>query len=428
MSNKPRILYVSSVSPVRGPGVIGWGHVKDLRAAGYDVDMLTLYKEPSLPEVLYIKKDNYTNKILTRLKKLFLRLPGRPHYFFYRKESNPPVSIRKVLSKIQKEYELVIVYFWQEMLSFKTVEAIYNKLNHPVVFFICPDYSHMSGGCHFTCDCERYKTGCGRCPAIKSNRENDFTRWNVEYRRRFYEKVKPVVFGNSYMSMFYSQSYLLKDARVFVYPPTFNTTKYKPLNKKQVRNGFGIEREDAFVIAFGCQHLSDPGKGMEYLIEALSRLREKLTEKERNRVLLLVAGRDYEQIKESLQFESIGTGFLPIERLPEFYSVANIFVCPSVDDAGPSMVLQSIACGTPVVGFKMGAMLDVVLGRGTGYCAELKDCEGLAEGMLKYYRMNNEEYKSASTHCRQFAMDNSGIESMVKRWMELYEKYKVNYN
>ena len=426
MSNKPRILYISSASPVRGPGVIGWGHVKNLRAAGYDVDMLTLFKEPSLPEVLYIKKDSFTNRFLTRLKKrLFVRLPGRPHYFFYKKESTPPVSVRKVLSQIIKDYDLVFIYFWQEMLSFKTVEAIYDKLNHPVIFFLCPDYSHMSGGCHFTCDCERYKTGCGKCPAIKSKKENDFTRWNVEYRKRFYEKVKPVVFGNSYMSLFYEQSYLLKNARIFVYPPTFNTAKYKPLNKKQVRNGFGIEREDAFVIAFGCQQLSDPRKGMAYLVKALAKLREKLTEEERNRVLLLVAGRDYEQIIESLQFESIGTGMLPVARLPEFYSAADIFVCPSVDDAGPSMVGQSISCGTPVVGFKMGAMLDVVLDKGTGYCAELMDSEGLANGILKYYQMNDEEYDAVTKHCRQFALENSCFDRRIEKWMELYEKFRV---
>jgi len=423
MCDKPKILYISSASPVRGPGAIGWRHVKNLKAAGYDVDMLTLNKEPLCPDVLYIKKETYINKIISRIIKLFfVRLPERPHYFFYRKESSPPVPVRKVLSKITKEYNLVIIYFWQDMLSFKTVEAIYDKLNKPVVFFFSPDYSHMAGGCHFTCDCVQYKTGCGNCPAIKSNNENDFTRWNVEYRKRFYERVKPVVFGNSYMNMFYSQSYLLRDARIVTTLPNFDVVKYRPIDKKQVRTNFGIE-DDTFVIAFGCQQLSDPRKGMVYLVETLKILREKLTEKESKKVMLLVAGGDYLQIKDSLPFESIGIGLLPIERLPEFYSAANIFVCPSVNDAGPSMVSQSIACGTPVVGFKMGALLDVVLDRGTGYCAELKNCEDLANGINKFYRMNNKEYAVISKQCRQFALENGDFEKKIKVWMELYEKY-----
>ncbi len=425
MSNKPRILYISSASPVRGPGVIGWGHVKNLRAAGYDVDMLTLFKEPSLPEVLYIKKDSFTNRFLTRLKKrLFVRLPGRPHYFFYKKESTPPVSVRKVLSQITKDYDLVFIYFWQEMLSFKTVEAIYDKLNHPVIFFLCPDYSHMSGGCHFTCDCERYKTGCGKCPAIKSKKENDFTRWNVEYRKRFYEKVKPVVLGNNYMNMFYRQSYLLGNARTELTSYVFDVTTYKPVNRNEARTSLGID-DDVFVIAFGCQQLSDPRKGILYLVKSLEILKKKLPKSNRKRIILLVAGNDYLRIKESLPFDSMGTGYLPVEKLSEFYSAANIFVCPSVDDAGPSMVAQSISCGTPVVGFKMGAMLDVVLDKGTGYCAELMDSEGLANGILKYYQMNDEEYDAVTKHCRQFALENSCFDRRIEKWMELYEKFRV---
>ena len=232
MNQEPRILYISSASPVKGPGAIGWLHVTKLKEAGYDVDMLTLYKESSLPQVLYVRNRGFWTRLKEWIKYKFGKnLPGAPRFFFYKKETEPPVPVERVLKRILKPYDLVMVYFWQEMLSFQTVEAIFDKLNHPIVFFLCPDYSHMSGGCHFINDCLRYQTGCGCCPAFNSNDENDFTHWNVVYRKKFYEKVKPVVFGNSYMDSIYQKSLLLKDARKYIFQPLFNVVSFKPQPK-----------------------------------------------------------------------------------------------------------------------------------------------------------------------------------------------------
>ena len=426
MSAKPRILYISSASFESGPGVIGKGHVSQLKNAGYDVDALTLYRGPSCPDVMYVKEHSSFDTFINKFKRFFLnkRLPGAPHYFFYKKETQPPVPVSKVLKRIKKDYDLVIIYFWQELLSFETVEAIYDKLNHPVVFFFSPDYSHMTGGCHFTCDCQRYQTGCGRCPAFHSNDDNDFTHWNVVFRRRFYEKVKPVVFGNSYMSSFYKQSYLLKDARVEVYPPFFDVQRFKPVDKEIARERLEILPSDSFCIAFGCQELSNPRKGIDYLIKALDLLCSRLSDDEKTQVLLLVAGKDYDKVKHKLPFSSIGFGYLPIDRLSDFYSAADVFLCSSVDDAGPSMVSQSITCGTPVVGFKMGAMLDNVLERGTGYCAELRNAEDLSQGVEQFYRMSSTDYNRVSKHCIDFAINNSIPEKRVQSWMDIFEKYK----
>lgn len=425
MKNKPQILYISSASPVKGPGAIGLEHVRLLKEAGYEVDMLTLYKEQSVPDIMYVKNRGLLTRLNEKIRRTFIiRLPGRPHCFFYKKETDPPIPTHKIIKKIVKPYDLVIVYFWQGLLSFKTVEAIYDMLNHPVVFFLCPDYSHMSGGCHFTCNCMRYQTGCGCCPAINSKNENDFTHWNVQYRMRFYEKVKPIVFGNNYMNSFYQKSFLLKNVRTYIYSPTFNIDKFHAIDKSLAQDKMGISNKDAFIIAFGCQDLSDSRKGIPYLIKALELFKARLTEQESSRILLLVAGSDYEKIKSKFPFPSIGTGFLPVESLPFFYSAANVFVCSSVDDAGPSMVGQSIACGTPVVGFKMGAMLDSVMDKGTGYCAELRNSEDLANGIDCFYHMSEARYEAISKRCRQFAIENSSLDAKVAKWMDLYERYR----
>ncbi len=429
MSANPRILFISSANPLKGPGRIGLNMYLQLKDAKFDVDMMTLYPVESQPEIVFIKKSDEKSifeRIIKKTKRLLCcSLPGSPYYFFYRRESHPPIPSSLILDKIKRQYDWVIIYFWQDMLSFMTVKAIYDKLNRPVVFFIPPDFSHMSGGCHFPGDCQRYKVGCGNCPAIHSKDKDDFTHWNILYRKKFYDEVKPIVFGNTYMHSFYKESYLLKNAITVNSIPQLNTKLYYPLEKSEVRVKYGMPSTADFVISFGCQQLNDPRKGMKYLIEALNLLKQKLNDTEKNRIILVAIGDSFNKIKNQFPFQSKSLGFIPIEQLPEFYSLADIFVCPSINDPGPSMVGQSIACGTPVIGFEMGALLDLVKGKGTGCCVKLKDVSKLADSIEEYFRMSVEQRIIISTRCRNFALG-CNPERRLRQWLDLYEKYKTS--
>ena len=427
----PRILFISSANPLVGPGIIGMEQYQQFKNAGFEIDMMTLYPVKDHPEILYVYEKKKEPSIWKKIKNKYHRLtnttlPGIPYFFFYRKESRPPVPISIVLKKISKEYDLLVIYFWQWMLSFRTVNAIYEKLNHPVVFFVAPDYSHMSGGCHFPVDCIRYHIGCGCCPAIHSNNKNDFTHWNVKYREKIYEKIKPIVFGNSYMQSFYQKSLLLRNARTVIGKYVANTELFKPMDKQRLRTKYQVNDEVDFIIAFGCQRLNDVRKGMVYLFQALQLLHDSMKQQERKKVLLLVAGYSFKEIQQFLPFQSKELGMIPITQLSEFYSLADVFVCPSVNDAGPSMVLQSITCGTPVVGFEMGAMIDFVKDKGTGYCAKYKDCYDLFNGINHYLKMSREERKTVSIHCRNMVVKTYTLEAKIKQWLDLFEKYRNN--
>lgn len=425
----PKILYISSANFSRGPGAIAWTHVSHLREEGYDVDVLTLHYQEEHPDFLCV----YDKSIISRVKrraKYFIkthfgkRLPGSPHHFFYEDEKNPPVSVNSVLKRINKPYDLVIIYFWQEMLSFKTVEAIYDRLNNPVVFFIAADYSHMSGGCHFMAGCQRYQIGCGCCPAFNSHDENDFTHRNVVYRQRFYKKVRPIIVGsNSYMMSFYKKSFLLKDAILEKGGPGFDSRMFHPIDKDLLRKRYNISNDVTFIIGFGCQKLTDKRKGVSYLIEALNKFYCSLTDEEKKSILVVAIGTSFEEIRNSIPFQSLGLGTIPFSELSEFYSLLDIFVCSSVDDAGPSMVLQSISCGTPVVGFEMGAVLDHVKRKGTGYCARLKDTDDLAHGMDEFFRLTDKERQAVSKKCRDMVVNEYKYSNKIQSWINIYHKY-----
>ena len=422
-----KILIISSADPSKGPGAIGTKMYDMLKqfSTQYDleVDMLTKYEVPLRPDIKYIYgTSGKINKIVTLLKRLPERLhsklcrhPRDGYYFFYKKETNPPVPSSVVLRQIKKNYDIVIIYFWQGLLSFKTINDLYDK--HPSKFiFICADYSPMSGGCHFTKDCKRYKIGCGACNAFDSSNENDFTRFNVNYRKKVYDKVKPIIWANTYMiEYFFKKSYLLKDKHLVRGIDVIDVSFYRPLEPDRLKVKYNIPKEKKSIISFGCQSLTDERKGMSYLIKALNTLFERMTEEERRETMLLAIGNDGDVIKDKLKLDYKWLGYIPVESLPEFYSISNVFVCSSINDAGPSMLKQALSCGTPLVAFEMGAALDVLVGQGTGISVQIRDYEGLANGIIHIIRMTQGDYMDLRHRCRNYVLENSSKELFVQQ-------------
>lgn len=432
--SKPTILLISSANPTIGPGIMSLNSYSAFKKAGYDIDLLTLYKCKSNPEFLYIY-DNTTLlfkivkiwlKLKTKIIALFFSLKDRVsiepkdgYNFFYRDEENPPIPIKLVLSKINRKYDLVFINFWQGMLSFKTVDAIYEKL-HCQFRFAFVDYSPMSGGCHFTNGCEKYQTGCGECPAFNSHNPKDFTYRNVLYRAKVYDKIQPVITGNSYMFSFYEKSYLLKDVKKWSKAfPIIDLSVFHPHDIKHCRYEYSIDN-DAFVLLIGSQQLDNERKGVKYLISALDLFYNSLTFEEKKQVLVVAIGENFDKIENKIKFKTKGLGFVNVQELPKIYSMADLFLCSSINDAGPMMVNQSLCCGTPVVGFEMGACLDAVKGNGTGYCVPVKDVQAFAKSLQAYFYLPCAEKETIRQNCINYSQTIYSDEAFVKRVINSY--------
>ncbi len=429
-NNSLKVLIISSCKLSIGPAAIAKQYYDAFLQQEYETDLLLKYPEKDHPEYLYAVNDNYGKALLTRIRNKIIKLINRKwsivdnsYHFFYTKEKYPPVPAKLVVNKIKKKYDLVLIVFWQELLSFKTIQKIYNKL-HCQIHFIGVDYSQMSGGCHFTLSCDHYKTGCGECPALKNPKKNDFTSWNIKYRKRIYNRVKPVVYGNQYMQKFYRSSYLLNKANCIILPSAIiDTDVFKPLNHKELRTKYKIPSEKEYVLLFGSQDLDNPKKGVSFLLESLSILRQMMNDGKGN-IIIVMVGRGFDRIKARIPFDSIGIDYVPLEKLPEIYAMSTCFICPSIDDAGPMMVNQSLCCGTPVVGFEIGSVLQVVKNNDTGISVPVKNTQKLAEAIYHILKMPQEEYDGMRRRCRDVALQTSSYKAQTDLIVSTYEKYK----
>lgn len=416
-----KVLYISSLSPLKGPGSIAIDHYKAMLAAGYKVDFLTQFPVAGYPEIKYVeKKENFWYRIKLQRNIFFRRFLNQKELLgrdlFYRKETNVHYRSRKILSMIDDDYDVVMIYFTQRLLTFKTIRDIVEHcVKRPKVVFFNPDYFTMTAGCHFVGSCVNYKDGCRNCPILPRPGADNFLTWNADYRKKFYEDFNPVMRVNQHMLPQYEQSSIIGNAtHLKKSVMILDLDKFKPFDKAAMRKKYGIGDKYEFVMLFGCQELSNKRKGMAYLAEALEYLYGRMTETQREKVLVMSIGKKSDELSARIPFAQMNLGYVELEALPEIYSMADVFLSPSIDDAGPSMVNQSIACATPVVAFDMGTALEVIKDRGTGLCVPVRDSVGFADAISAICSMSAEEYGVMADRCRQVAEDVHSYDAFIK--------------
>ena len=106
-----------------------------------------------------------------------------------------------------------------------------------------------------------------------------------------------------------------------------------------------------------------------------------------------------------------------MRQLAELYSAATAFVNPTWQDNYPTVNLEAIACGTPVVTYRTGGSVEAVTEK-TGYIVEQGDVKGLLEAVREIEKKGNLEYKA---DCRAHALANFRKEDRYADYLRLYE-------
>lgn len=423
-----RVLILSSIPPSVGPAILAYEHYKALVNAGHKVDIICREADPRYLEVRGVLSKHkflrlFQNIILWFRQNIPLRLmkPLSGYSFYHTLDVIPEIPSSWILRAIPENYDVIEIVFWQKMVSYKTIRDLYREKKCPIRL-TCVDFSPMTGGCHFTNGCENYKIGCRECPAFCNSIMRKFISSNNKYRKRVIEEVQPYVYMNDYMRCFFFQnSSLFKDYnRLYSSKPWVDTNKYKKISPSGLREKYGIPSNKRFIIFTGSQDLEDERKGFSYLVDSINIIANQLKDK-CDEIIVISIGKNGYVISNNTTIDSLDLGYVSEKELLELYNISDVFVCPSIDDAGPMMVLYAIACGTPVVAFEMGFALTVVKQQGTGYCAQLRDSSDLANGIIRILNAP-EEHNKLSANCIKYAKENMSEESFVRDYFRDFNK------
>ena len=102
------------------------------------------------------------------------------------------------------------------------------------------------------------------------------------------------------------------------------------------------------------------------------------------------------------------------------YSAADLFVAPSLQDNLPNTVLESLACGTPVVGSHTGGIPDMVRPGETGWLFETGNAEALRATLQE--ALATRDLTGLRPRCREVAEREYSLELQAERYKKLYEE------
>lgn len=320
------------------------------------------------------------------------------------------------VTKLDEVKNADIIYIhWalKGLLNFKSVKQIAG-LNKPVIIFL-HDMWNITGGCHHSFTCEKYKTeGCNDCPMFPATKRNDLSAKEFRKKIQLYSKHNNLYFvsPSKWLYNCAKESLLTKNKPVFYIPNLIDNIIFKPADKTVARQILNLDVNET-IIAFGAVSVNSPYKGWAYLQKALELLKQDDSIKN---ISVLIFGSGYDKgIAESIPFKTKFMGYLQDEYSTALvYNAADVFIVPSLADNLPTTVQESLSCGTPVVGFEVGGIPDMISHKKNGYLARYKDAGDIAEGIK--FCINN--------RIKGYRLPDFEPSVIVQKHLELFEQIK----
>ena len=368
-----------STSDLSGGAAIACKRIVDAQASnGIDSYLLVQKKLSSDPRV-YSTTTNFFSKLNYNTRLVFDEGYIRLLTSQSRGRFSNPVFGANIISHQLLIAADVINLQWINggFISLDMLEKI-GKLGKPI-FWTFHDMWAFTGGCHYVADCENYFAKCQNCPALKFSSERDVSYRIFNRKMEIYDKLNlNIVTTSRWLATEASRSALLKKKKVIVIPTPISSDLFKPLDKKTSRQSLNLP-PDKKIILFGAMNLKDERKGFRYLIDALQIVNNT---KELPDIELAVFGKIDERVLSSIPYKVNHLGQLTTDdEIISAYNSADIFVAPSLEDNLPNTVMESMACGTPVVAFNIGGIPDMVDDGQNGILTKLKSSESLANGI-----------------------------------------------
>jgi glycosyltransferase involved in cell wall biosynthesis len=279
------------------------------------------------------------------------------------------------------------------------------------------DMNPFTGGCHYDDGCAKFTTECGACPQLGSRNKTDLSRqiWRRKQKALSHLRREQlhVVTPSRWLGEESKRSSLFSRFGHSVIPNGLNTETFQPRDRRLMRDALGIPQQ-AKVILFSAHTVADPRKGFDSLERSLAGAASG------SQLFLVSLGAGGGLSQTSIPHRHVNP-ILDDDLLSCMYSAADIFVAPSLQDNLPNTVVESIACGTPVVAFAAGGIPDVVRNGDTGFVVPVADSAALQQAIVGLLA-NDALRAEISAKCRKIAVQEYDLKLQAQRYLSLYRE------
>jgi len=395
-----KVVLLNTYGVSGGAAKAAYGLLDGLRRIGCDATMLSLVVSGHYPNVVAhdvsLSQVQRDQKFSALLRQHALALE-HPDWF------SPPCSVANLAANpLVASADVINLHWVAGFVSTEDIDAML-CLNKPVVWTL-HDERPLSGGCHYTAGCLGFQSHCACCPQLKT----DFH--GLAHSSLAFDDAAladrenlALVAPSKWIANQARKSKRFRSNSVRVIPYDVDTEFFRPArdeaHRRLLRKKFGVP-EDAFVILTGAAFLDERRKGLEILFEALKLLVKNARGagllKQRKVVLCLFGGGKVPGHQSlGLPFVALGSGVSESE-VARFFQIADLFVCPSIEDNLPNTVIEAMACGVPILGTDVGGIPDLVEHTVNGRIVPRSNPESLASAIAKFLAADQQSHQRMS--------------------------------
>ena len=292
-------------------------------------------------------------------------------------------------------------------LNYQILFEYLNKTDIKVVWTF-HDCWAFTGHCfHFvTENCQKWRIGCGKCPLQREypNSLLDRSKKNYELKKKLFSDNPnlTIVACSDWMAGLVKQSFL-KDKRIEVIHNGIDLKVFKPSSTKP---------KDGLFRVLAVSNVWNKEKGYNDIL----RIREHLPADYE----IIIVGLTEEQLKK------LPTGIRGIQRtqnvqeLVDLYSAADVLINPTYADTFPTINIEALACGTPVITYRTGGSPEIIDEK-TGIVVDQGDLEALVDAIISL-RSNPLDSKECRQRAEVFFNKGERFEDYIKLYEQLLLK------
>lgn len=402
MNSKKKIIHLSESDLSGGASFYAFRVFKYLNSKKLPTKMYVFTKISNNKNVIQFKskKSNFLKK-----KLFFFFLTKNNKYSFYNYGNYSIFQTSQINKLLKEKPKALIIYNNDNLIHPRLIKFI---SDHGIkVFFYLMDYELITGGCHYTYNCNNYKIYCTNCPATKLILKNLPNKIFLE-KLKYYKDTKITFLTETdYHAKEVAESKIFneKKHKIFKIPLSADLKFYKPNQT--------FKKKKRLIISF--RSSLNPRKGNSILIDAIEYLYKMKPEVFEKIIFNIVGDSEILKILEDKKIKYLFKNKINNEKdLIKFYQNSDFFLCQSIQDLGPMMVAEAMACGLPIISFKEGVSREVLKNKENGFIVKKISSKYLANAISKAANINGVKLIKMKKNARKTAKENFDIQKNLK--------------
>lgn len=322
----------------------------------------------------------------------------------------------EILTEKIREFEPDVIHLHNIHGGFINIETLFNflsKYKKPIIWTLHDCWTFTGHCAYFSyIGCEKWKTGCEKCPQLKSYPKSYFFdrskyQWNSRKDLFTNEGLDiTLVTPSNWLSSIVKESYMSKYP-VHVINNGIDLDTFKPIRPNNyVKNPIFDNKKIVLAVASSWSER----KGLRFINEVAELLS--------NDYQLIVVGVTTKQ-KNELNPKIYGIERTNnVSELVEYYNIANVFINPTLEDNFPTTNIEALACGTPVISFNTGGSIEAI-DNSTGIILKENNEVELFNAIVKVCENDKNHYREK---CRERAI---ALYNKNDRYQEYFDLYKT---